>query len=46
MDDDRSPDALGEGELKMFVDSVRRYFQVVTRQEPQITSAFLATGDL
>jgi chemotaxis protein CheX len=46
MDDNRSPDSLGEGELKMFVDSVRRYFQVVTRQEPQITSAFLATGDL
>ena len=39
-------EALREGELKMFVDSVRRYFQVVTRQEPQITSAFLATGDV
>lgn len=39
-------DTLNEGELKLFVDSVRRYFQVITRQEPQITSAFLATGDL
>ncbi len=39
-------DTLHEDELKLFVDSVRRYFQVVTRQEPQITSAYLATGDL
>lgn len=38
--------ALDEAELKLFVASVRSYFQVVTRQEPQITSAFLATGDL
>ena len=39
-------DTLHESELKLFVDSVRRYFQVVTRQEPQITSAFLGTGDV
>ena len=39
-------DSLHEIELKLFVDSVRRYFQVVTKQEPQITSAFLATGDV
>ena len=39
-------DSLQETELKLFVDSVRRYFQVVTKQEPQITSAFLATSDL
>jgi chemotaxis protein CheX len=39
-------DALQESELKLFVDSVRRYFQVITKQEPQITSAFLATGDI
>jgi chemotaxis protein CheX len=39
-------DALHETELKLFVDSVRRYFQVVTKQEPQITSAFLGTGDV
>lgn len=38
--------ALQEADLKLFVDSVRRYFQVITRQEPQITSAFLATGDI
>jgi len=39
-------DALQESELKLFVDSVQRYFKVVTQQEPQITSAFLATGDI
>jgi chemotaxis protein CheX len=39
-------DALHESELKLFVDSVRRYFQVVTKQEPQITSAFLGTADV
>jgi chemotaxis protein CheX len=39
-------DTLHESEIKLFVDSVRRYFQVVTRQEPQITSAFLGTGDV
>ena len=39
-------ETLHEDELKLFVDSVRRYFHVITRQEPQITSAFLATGDL
>ena len=39
-------DSLHENELKLFVDTVRRYFQVVTRQEPQITSAFLGTGDV
>ena len=39
-------DTLHEAELKLFVESVRRYFQVLTRQEPQITSAFLGTGDV
>jgi chemotaxis protein CheX len=39
-------DTLHESELKLFVDSVQRYFKVVTQQEPQITSAFLATGEL
>lgn len=39
-------DALTADELKMFVESVRDYFRVVTRQEPQITSAFLATSEL
>jgi len=37
---------LNEDELKLFVDSVRNYFKVTTAQEPQITSAFLATGDM
>lgn len=39
-------DTLSEGELKLFVESVRRYFKVLTKTEPEITSAFLATGDL
>ena len=39
-------DTLAEGDLKLFVDSVRNYFKVTTPQEPQITSAFLATGDI
>jgi chemotaxis protein CheX len=39
-------DTLTADELKMFVESVREYFRVATRQEPQITSAFLATGEL
>jgi chemotaxis protein CheX len=39
-------EALNAGELEMFVESVRQYFRVLTRQEPQITSAFLATGEL
>ena len=39
-------DALHETELKLFIESVRRYFQVITKQEPQITSAFLGTGDV
>jgi chemotaxis protein CheX len=39
-------DSLHEAELKLFVDSVRRYFQVLTKQEPQVTSAFLGTGDV
>ena len=39
-------DALAADELKMFVESVREYFRVVTRQEPQITSAFLATSEV
>jgi chemotaxis protein CheX len=39
-------DTLNESELKLFVDSARRYFSVTTAQEPTITSAFLGTGDL
>lgn len=37
---------LNETDLKLFVDSIRTYLKVTTRQEPQITSAFLGTGDL
>ena len=39
-------DTLNEAELKLFVESVRRYFKVLTKTEPEITSAFLATTDL
>ena len=39
-------ESLGADELKLFVESVRGYFKVLTRQEPQITSAYLATSDL
>ncbi len=39
-------DTLNENELKLFVESVRRYFKVLTKNEPEITSAFLATTDL
>jgi chemotaxis protein CheX len=39
-------DPLHQTELKLFVDSVRRYFQVIAKEEPQITSAFLGTGDV
>lgn len=37
---------LTEDDLKLFVDSVRRYFKVTTRQQPDITSAFLGTRDV
>jgi chemotaxis protein CheX len=39
-------ETLNADELKLFVESVRRYFTVLTKQEPQVTSAFLATGDV
>jgi chemotaxis protein CheX len=39
-------DKLQDNELRLFVDSVRRYFKAVTKEEPQITSAFLDTGDV
>ena len=42
----KAMDSLTADELKLFVESVRQYFRVVTRQEPQVTSAFLATGEL
>lgn len=35
--------ALNEDELRLFVDSIRHYFDVTTRLSPQITSAFLDT---
>jgi chemotaxis protein CheX len=37
---------LNEDDLRLFVQSVKRYFTVTTQQEPQITSAYLATEDV
>ena len=39
-------DALNPDELKLFVESVRHYFRVLSKQEPQITSAYLGTSEL
>ncbi len=36
---------LSEKELKVFVDSLQRYFTKTVHQEPQIISAFLGTND-
>jgi len=38
--------ALIEEDIKLFVEAVQHYFKVITRLEPQITSAFLGTGDI
>ena len=37
---------LSENDLRLFVDSIKHYLSTTTRQEPQITSAFLGTGDI
>jgi chemotaxis protein CheX len=37
---------LTDADLKFFVDAVRHYFKVTTRQEPDIGAAYLATGDI
>ena len=37
---------LSEDDLRLFVDSVTRYFRVTTQQEPHITSAYLATQEI
>ena len=38
--------ALKESDLRLFVDSVSRYFDVTSRITPEITSAFLGVGTL
>ncbi|GAB4555712.1 MAG: chemotaxis protein CheX [Rhizobacter sp.] len=38
--------ALKESDLRLFVDSVSRYFDVTSRIAPEITSAFLGVGTL
>lgn len=37
---------LSENDLRLFVDSFKNFLRVTTRQEPQITSPFLVTGDV
>jgi chemotaxis protein CheX len=37
---------LQESDLKFFIDSVKRYFSVTTKQDPTITSAFLGMGEM
>jgi chemotaxis protein CheX len=39
-------DTLNPEELKFFVDTVRHYFRVLSKQEPQVTSAYLGTTEL
>ena len=36
--------SLKETELRLFIDSVRRYFETTSRVVPEITSAFLGVG--
>ncbi len=38
--------ALKESELRLFVDSVKRYFEVTSRITPEITSAFLGVDKI
>ncbi len=37
---------LNETDLRLFVDSIKRYLMVTTRQEPKLTSAFLGTDEV
>ncbi len=37
---------IGEEELRLFVDSVKNYFSVTTRQEPLVTSAYLGSENM
>jgi chemotaxis protein CheX len=37
---------ISETELRLFVDSVKNYFTVTTRQEPQVTSAYLGSENM
>lgn len=37
--------SLHEADLQLFADAIKNYLQVTTRQAPQVTSAFLGTGD-
>jgi chemotaxis protein CheX len=37
---------ISETELRLFVDSIKHYFSVTTRQEPQVTSAYLGSENM
>ncbi|MGL4666630.1 MAG: chemotaxis protein CheX [Saezia sp.] len=37
---------IDEGELRLFVDSVRNYFKKTTKKEPTITAAYLGTDSI
>ena len=37
---------INEADLKLFAGAIKRYLMVTTRQEPQLTSAFLGTADV
>lgn len=37
--------SLHEADLQLFADAIKNYLQVTTRQAPQVTSAFLGTGN-
>ena len=38
--------SLNVADLRLFVDSIKRYLLVTTRHEPQLTSAFLGTAEV
>jgi chemotaxis protein CheX len=38
--------SISEEDFRLFIDSIKRYFSVTTQQEPQITSAYLATENI
>jgi chemotaxis protein CheX len=37
---------LNDADLRLFIDSIRNYLKITTRQAPQITSAFLGMGEI
>jgi chemotaxis protein CheX len=41
-----STEKINESDLKLFVESIKRYFSVTTNEEPIVTSAYLATENI